>query len=189
MNVVHATRNLGTTTAHLLKLLVPGGLMFLIETVKRRRWDDMIWGLAEGWWYFDDDFRTHFPLLTLEQWEQLFKKHPNAASVITFPQQPEKRKQTKAGLIIVRPNALETTPVNPLSWIDNSDKDDIQKRQAQISVLQAIESLCSEVFVFKALSLLIVEEGEKREIRTILKRRQNADKPDHETVDFLSSAD
>jgi hypothetical protein len=163
--------------------------MFLIETVKRRRWDDMIWGLAEGWWYFDDDFRTHSPLLTLEQWEQLFKKHQNAASVITFPQNPEKRKQTEAGLIIVRPNALETTDVNPLSWIDNSDKDDIQKRQAQISVLQAIESLCSEVFVFKALSLLIVEEGEKREIRTILKRRQHADKPDHETVDFLSSAD
>ncbi len=46
-----------------------------------------------------------------------------------------------------------------------------------------------EIWEIYFLSPLIIEEGEKREIRTILKRRQDADKPDDETVDFLSSAD
>jgi nonribosomal peptide synthetase protein BlmVIII len=33
-----------------LKLLAPGRVLSLIETVKPQRWVDMIWGLSEGWW-------------------------------------------------------------------------------------------------------------------------------------------
>jgi acyl transferase domain-containing protein len=70
-NVVHATRRIDETVDNLGKLLTPGGLMCLVETVKYRRWDDLIWGLTDGWWYFDDvALRGGSPLLGLDRWEQ-----------------------------------------------------------------------------------------------------------------------
>ena len=43
------------SVASLRRLLAPGGLMMLVETTRLRRWDEMVWGLAEGWWHFADD--------------------------------------------------------------------------------------------------------------------------------------
>lgn len=44
LNVVHATKDIGGTLANLRQLLVPDGLMLLIEACKRLRWVDMVWG-------------------------------------------------------------------------------------------------------------------------------------------------
>ncbi|MDM8560645.1 SDR family NAD(P)-dependent oxidoreductase [Candidatus Parabeggiatoa sp. HSG14] len=145
-NVVHATKNIEKTTANLLKLLVPSGLMCLVETVKQQRWDDMIWGLAEGWWYFDDN-RNNSPLLSLDKWEQVLNKHP-IVSVTTFPQDEEKRKKTDAGLIIVRGSNKGETNFKPLSWVSTDGK--AQKLQNKIRTLKEIENLGSEVFAIRA---------------------------------------
>jgi acyl transferase domain-containing protein/NADPH:quinone reductase-like Zn-dependent oxidoreductase/acyl carrier protein len=146
-NVIHATKNIEKTTANLLGLLVPGGLMFLVETVKQQRWDNMIWGLAEGWWYFEDeDLRKDSPLLSLDKWEQALKKHPVAA-VMTFPDDEDKRKKTDAGLVVVR-QAVGATKARPLSWVSTEEK--TQKTQTQILKLKEIENLGSEVVVIRA---------------------------------------
>ncbi len=146
-NVVHATRNIEETSGNLLKLLVPGGLMFFVETVKQQRWNDMIWGLAEGWWYFDDDFRSHSPLLSLDKWEQVLNRHP-LISVITLPQDEKKRKKTDAGLIIVQGSNNGESNLNPLSWF--SIGEETQKLQNKILTLKEIENNGSEVFVARA---------------------------------------
>ncbi|MEK3904682.1 alpha/beta fold hydrolase [Paenibacillus sp. FSL R7-0179] len=73
LNVVHATRDIGVTLEHLRQVLVPGGLLMLIEACQRRRWVDLVWGLAEGWWLFEDrKLRDSSPIIDPYAWEQAF---------------------------------------------------------------------------------------------------------------------
>ena len=54
LDVIHATPRLAETFGHLRTLLAPGGLFGVVEKVRTERWVDLVWGLAEGWWYFAD---------------------------------------------------------------------------------------------------------------------------------------
>jgi acyl transferase domain-containing protein/acyl carrier protein/SAM-dependent methyltransferase/NAD(P)-dependent dehydrogenase (short-subunit alcohol dehydrogenase family) len=73
-NVLHATRNLRATLEHTRQLLAPGGLLVLLETTRRRRWLDLIFGLAEGWSRFaDTELRPKSALLGRDQWLTLLK--------------------------------------------------------------------------------------------------------------------
>lgn len=68
-DVVHATPHIRDALGNLSHLLAPNGLLILLEAVRNQRWIDMIWGLAEGWWYFEDlDLRQTSPLVPLEGW-------------------------------------------------------------------------------------------------------------------------
>ena len=71
-NVLHATRNLRQTLAHVRSLLVPGGLLALLEGYRPARWIDLVFGQTEGWWRFADaDLRPSHPLLPLETWKRI----------------------------------------------------------------------------------------------------------------------
>jgi phthiocerol/phenolphthiocerol synthesis type-I polyketide synthase E len=68
-NVVHATPRVVETLRHLRSLLAPGGVLGLVETVRQHRWNDLVWGLTDGWWSFaDPELRTGSPLLTPAAW-------------------------------------------------------------------------------------------------------------------------
>lgn len=68
-NVVHATPRIVETLGHLRSLLAPGGILGLVETVRVCRWNDLVWGLTEGWWSFaDPELRTGSPLLDPTAW-------------------------------------------------------------------------------------------------------------------------
>jgi len=68
LNVVHATPDITVSMNHMKDLLAPGGMLCLVELVQPTRWEHMIWGLAKGWWLFDDSYRQDQPLLPLETW-------------------------------------------------------------------------------------------------------------------------
>lgn len=70
-NVVHATPNIGDTLSEMSKLLKNDGKIFLVENVKQEPWIDMIYGLVEGWWLFDDGIRSDSPLLSIDRWDQV----------------------------------------------------------------------------------------------------------------------
>lgn len=71
-NCVHATRKMRHTLANVRRLLAPQGLMILIEGTRPQRWIDLIFGLTEGWWLFEDhDIRPNHPLLTPTGWKKL----------------------------------------------------------------------------------------------------------------------
>ncbi|KAG7409220.1 Methylphloroacetophenone synthase [Fusarium oxysporum f. sp. rapae] len=54
-NCVHATRNLGSSLLHIRQLLRPrDGCLALIELTQKLAWYDLVWGLLDGWWLFDD---------------------------------------------------------------------------------------------------------------------------------------
>ncbi|MEH2172819.1 SDR family NAD(P)-dependent oxidoreductase [Nostoc sp.] len=71
-NVLHATTSLRQTLEHIRQLLAPGGQLVLLEGTRRQRWLDLIFGLLEGWWKFQDfNIRPDYPLINAKQWQQL----------------------------------------------------------------------------------------------------------------------
>ena len=69
-NVLHATRDLGETLAHCRELLAPSGQLIALEILQRRSWQDLTFGLLDGWWRFDDDYRTDSALATADVWQR-----------------------------------------------------------------------------------------------------------------------
>ncbi|KAK7731068.1 Type I Iterative PKS [Cytospora paraplurivora] len=53
-NCVHATRNIESSTRNIRNLLRPEGFLLMLEMTQTLTWVDLIFGLVEGWWLFDD---------------------------------------------------------------------------------------------------------------------------------------
>ncbi|WFP51891.1 amino acid adenylation domain-containing protein [Methylomonas sp. EFPC3] len=100
-NVLHATADLGKTLNHLRSLLAPNGRLLLLECVGRQPWLDLIFGLTDGWWAFQDStLRADYPLLPAAAWTELLQRagfieaaaevHAGYQAVITarLPQAP-----------------------------------------------------------------------------------------------------
>lgn len=74
-NVVHATQNLAETMQNIRRLLVPDGLVVLLEGARPQRWLDLIFGLTDGWWRFTDTaLRPSNPLIAPAQWLELVEQ-------------------------------------------------------------------------------------------------------------------
>ncbi|KLU92555.1 hypothetical protein MAPG_11500 [Magnaporthiopsis poae ATCC 64411] len=56
-NAIHATRSLAASLANVRKALRPNGFLMLMEMTTAVRWVDVIFGLFEGWWLFEDGRR------------------------------------------------------------------------------------------------------------------------------------
>jgi SAM-dependent methyltransferase len=109
-NVVHATPRIEETLRHLRSLLAPGGLLGLMETVRRHRWADLVWGLTEGWWSFADaPLRTESPLLSAAAWREVLRR-AGFEDAQAWPREAE-----TALLLAVRPGAetVETVDAEP----------------------------------------------------------------------------
>ena len=98
-NVVHATSDVARTTGYLKTLLSPGGSVALLESVMPSRWVDLVWGLTDGWWAFEDEWRVSTPLLDLNAWDDVMRR-AGFHDVASYPQAPSERGLTDAGLII-----------------------------------------------------------------------------------------
>lgn len=102
LDVVHATPRLADTLGHLRTLLAPGGWLGVIEKVRPERWVDLVWGLAEGWWYFEDSaWRRDTPLLPAADWERLVRTLAFQESVV-FPRGAAARAGTDYALVLAQ---------------------------------------------------------------------------------------
>jgi len=108
LDVVHATPKIADTVRHLRALLAGGGLLGLVESARTFRWNDMVWGLAEGWWMFQDpDLRNHnSPLLSTGKWEAALAES-GFSSVMAFPRSDAERAHTDCSLVLAqRPDGV-----------------------------------------------------------------------------------
>ncbi|KAI1140804.1 BcPKS19, polyketide synthase [Hypoxylon sp. FL0543] len=71
-NCIHATRNLEASLSHLRQMLREDGTLTLVEITKNMFWLDIVVGLFEGWWLFEDG-RSH-ALVDEKYWERVMKK-------------------------------------------------------------------------------------------------------------------
>ena len=69
-NVLHATRDLRDTLTHCSALLAPSGQLIALETMRRRSWQDLTFGLLDGWWRFDDAYRPEHALAAPAVWRR-----------------------------------------------------------------------------------------------------------------------
>jgi acyl transferase domain-containing protein/predicted O-methyltransferase YrrM/acyl carrier protein len=102
LDVIHATPRLAETVGHLRTLLAPGGLLGVVEKVRAERWVDLVWGLAEGWWYFaDSELRRHGPLLAADGWERVLHGL-SFDEVAVFPQEAGGRAATDYAVLLAQ---------------------------------------------------------------------------------------
>ena len=71
--VLHATKNLRKTMAHVRKLLEPGGKLLLLETTQDRVDTQMILSTLPAWWLSEEPFRKHSPNVPLKVWDEVLR--------------------------------------------------------------------------------------------------------------------
>jgi len=69
--VVHATRSIRESLGHIRSLLVPAGVLLMVEPTKRNHLWELIMGLLQGFDRFEDQELRQHPLLSREQWQQV----------------------------------------------------------------------------------------------------------------------
>lgn len=67
-NCVHATRDIVETAGRLRDMLRPDGALIMLEMTQSLLWIDLIFGLLEGWWQFEDG-RSH-ALVPASMWKE-----------------------------------------------------------------------------------------------------------------------
>ena len=71
-NCIHATKNLMASSTNILSMLRPDGFLSLIEFTRNLFWFDLVFGLLDGWWSFNDG-RKHV-LADEKFWESSMKR-------------------------------------------------------------------------------------------------------------------
>ena len=69
-NAVHATHSLTVSAKSIRKALRPDGFLMMLEMTETLPWVDIIFGVLEGWWLFDDG-RLH-AIAHQSRWEREF---------------------------------------------------------------------------------------------------------------------
>ncbi|KAK8108232.1 Methylphloroacetophenone synthase [Apiospora kogelbergensis] len=88
-NCIHATRVLRTSLTHVRRMLRDDGVLALIEITQNMLWPDLVVGLLEGWWLFEDG-RTH-ALVDETHWEREMKAAGFAAVEWSDGDSPESK--------------------------------------------------------------------------------------------------
>ncbi|NEO71398.1 type I polyketide synthase [Moorena sp. SIO3H5] len=145
-NVLHATTSMKQTLSHVQKLLAPGGILVLLEATTPSRWMDLIFGLLEGWWKFQDyDLRPEYPLLNCCKWKQLLSE-TGFTQVVTLPEmdlQPEILFQQ--AVIIAKTPEEKLLPLSSAkSWLILADTQGVGQQLA--TKLRSEGDVCTLVF-------------------------------------------
>lgn len=132
-NVLHATRDLRQTLAHVRGLLRPGGALVLLEGTVRRRWIDLIFGLLDGWWRFaDQPLRLAHPLLPVARWRDLLAESGFTGGWAAFPD-PAGNDALFPQAVMVARNAVHTPIASHpgRQWLIFADSHGVGERLAE----------------------------------------------------------
>lgn len=127
LDVVHVMPDLAAALNRLTRLMAPGGLVAVIESVRTNRWSELIWGVTEGWWQFEDSCRPHSPIASIDVWETLFQA-AGFAQTAAFPAGKDRQVSTAALFIGqmtgptlgLAPNADQQQPISEARAVDDA---------------------------------------------------------------------
>jgi polyketide synthase PksM len=86
-NVLHTTEDLGRAVRTALGLLKPGGYLLVLEGTRKQRLLDLVFGLTEGWWKFQDvELRPDYPLIDANTWLRICSEAGAVSAVVLPPQ-------------------------------------------------------------------------------------------------------
>lgn len=141
-NVLHATQNLRETLANVYKLLASEGTLLLIEGTQPLRFGDLIVGLTEGWWKFNDtELRRSHALISNQQWRTVLAECGFAQVESSPDHEPDSVLARQSLMIAQAPRmaAAGSIPASPAEltngrWIIFDDR---EKRGEELSKLFA----------------------------------------------------
>lgn len=102
-NCIHATKNLDISLLNLRKMIRKDGALALVEMTQGLHWLDMVFGLFEGWWIFEDG-RTH-ALMNEKQWEDRMKRVGFEEVLWTEGDAPESKTVRTIGAFLTSPHS------------------------------------------------------------------------------------
>ncbi|HXX68125.1 MAG TPA: SDR family NAD(P)-dependent oxidoreductase [Polyangiaceae bacterium] len=71
-DVLHATRDVAESVEHAARLVGRGGVLLLVEVTRPPLWTDLLFGLTEGWWRFEDTgVRRDHCAVSTDAWRDL----------------------------------------------------------------------------------------------------------------------
>jgi acyl transferase domain-containing protein len=136
-NVVHATPAVKPCVEHLRDLLAPGGALVLVEITNHPYWFDIVFGLMDGWWKFEDrDRRPDHPLMTGRRWQSLLEECEFESSTVIADSAPGEPAQS----IIFGRRGVEQTSRAAKRWLIFADEGGTGKRLASELAAHAVES-------------------------------------------------
>ena len=148
LDVVHATADITATLSNLRQLLAPGGYVALLETVRTGPWVDLCWGLADGWWLYQDHDLRQSVLMDPAQWHKAVKKSGFEQS-LTLPTDPGLRQRSDVCLVLAQQAADGGALALP-DWQAQSSQDPRVLNRYRIEKLLALEALGGQVDVIAA---------------------------------------
>ena len=111
-NVLHAAADLKQALRNIKKLLASEGLVVLLEAARPQRYADIIVGLTEGWWKFDDvELRQTYPLLPADRWQELLAE----LGFLDVVAVSGEKGLSHQAILLARGPRLEQGP-GPVSW-------------------------------------------------------------------------
>lgn len=90
-NCIHATKSLTRSTENIRHLLRPDGFLLMLEMTESLLWVDLVFGLLDGWWTFDDG-RKH-ALASPQTWHKVLSEAGYGQVEWTEGSLPESRYQ------------------------------------------------------------------------------------------------
>jgi len=125
-NVLHATKFLNETLDNINKLLCPGGLLIVLESTTKHIWIDLIFGLTDGWWRFEDvKLRPDHPIMPINKWLNLFKEKGFESQAAISP---DERQQV---VYIAQKSKQEIADKKHEKWIIFADKNEIGNKLSE----------------------------------------------------------
>ncbi|VAW80204.1 Polyketide synthase modules and related proteins [hydrothermal vent metagenome] len=126
-NVLHATSNLSTTVKHVRRLLSDQGIMLLIEGTEAQIYLDIIFGLTDGWWHYEDtERREDYPLISTTAWCDLLHSH-GFSSTESVPSNASLDSMfSSQSLIISKASTLAIEPLHDSYLLCSNDPELIQ---------------------------------------------------------------
>ncbi len=140
-NVLHATRNLFETLSHCRQLLVPGGMLIALESLRGRAWQDLTFGFLDGWWRYNDAYRKNHALASPEMWTAALADAGFVDSRV-FGRETLSDESGPLGSGTVVARAPDTLLLNPGTWVVEPDSGTVSDR-----LIQELKSLNQSVVV------------------------------------------
>jgi hypothetical protein len=107
-DVIHATRNLKTTFGNVKRLLASEGVLLMLEVTNSPVYLDLIFGMTEGWWLFEDtDIRKEHATMGPDQWKGVLERE--GFSDVAVYSDIEKNDASCQSVILARNEKLDLT--------------------------------------------------------------------------------
>ena len=145
-NVLHATTNIKQTLSNVKQLLAPGGILVLYEATTQVFWVDLVFGLLEGWWKFQDyQLRPDYPLLSRSKWKEALEEI-GFTQVVTLSEVEGMSEILSQQAVIVAsaPQIIESTISKSKGWLLLADEKGVAQQLAH--QLNSQGDVCTLVF-------------------------------------------